>query len=113
MLASFQSLYQINILWNQQVNNPLGVKIMNKKGVSACEARASHKKAYGVKAVAYCGPRTSAVNFCTNKEEPTTTYRYDTNPSPSVECPKGYYMESCVFWSRWTEVQYALIVLIK
>jgi len=30
-------------------------------------------------------------------------YRYATGQSPSITCPPGFLMSSCVFWSMWTE----------
>merc|ERR1712003_408803 len=72
-------------------------------GIVKCVAKASHRGKYPIIAIAYCGARTTVVDPCTQETIHSVEYRFNSAHSPSVSCPGGYYMESCIFHSPWTQ----------
>jgi len=80
-----------------------GVTIANTNGLVRCEARASHSKKFPVRAVGYCGEDNIFTDPCTQEDIHQIEYRIDAGLSPSISCPDGYLMESCIFHSPWTQ----------
>merc|ERR1712176_61730 len=80
-----------------------GVTITTTDGISRCEARASNSKKFPIMAVAYCGDDTVMTDPCTQDEIHGIEYRNKADKSPTVECPGGYVMESCIFHSPWSQ----------
>ncbi|KAL5249183.1 hypothetical protein ACHWQZ_G018138 [Mnemiopsis leidyi] len=73
------------------------------EGIVKCIARASHRGHYPIVAIAYCGARTTVIDPCTQDTIHSVEYRYSSAHSPSITCPGGYFMESCIFHSPWTQ----------
>ncbi|KAL5252435.1 hypothetical protein ACHWQZ_G015268 [Mnemiopsis leidyi] len=71
--------------------------------VSMCIAKASHSFNFPVMAVAYCGDDSQVTNHCTQELVHQVQYRSNTGLSPSVSCPDGFVMESCIFLSDWSQ----------
>ena len=55
-------------------------------------------------AIAYCGPLNIAKDPCSELEIGNYEYRYQSDQSPSLECPKGYVPNSCNIYSPWMEL---------